>query len=308
MNDNYDTDKIIQQLNELNKNLKQSLEKKQNKINELNQQKDAAEKRVQEAQTKINELNQQKDAAEKQVQEAIEFQQGQYQGLIIELFKKPQEELQQHIQQESNKASQLTMIVAIVSILVSLGLTIFSSWQSSQPINNLQAEITLLSQKLDERRKLQKEEQKIKEILHIRLKTYFKDNNELKNINEIKPILWSYLSNDRKYVAKYELFRQAFEEYGIPSNIIPNLHQFSKFEQKHLEASKKWIETLKNKNNTDTIPKDSSVRRLQTFMGSDYGTWQFAGSSLTYKQLQQIIEERKKIIEERLKLNGVNVR
>lgn len=59
-------------------------------------------------------------AAEEKYRKAIDLKNGEYQGIISEIFEKPQEKILEEIKQESNKSNNWTSLIAIISIIITV--------------------------------------------------------------------------------------------------------------------------------------------------------------------------------------------
>jgi hypothetical protein len=95
---------------------------------------------LEEAEARFKSAEKRAREAEEKLQKAMEFKSGQYQQLIHDLFEAPKSNLEESIKSQSRRSTLVTMIVASLSIVITLAIT---GWSISNSSNSTKA---LLSQ------------------------------------------------------------------------------------------------------------------------------------------------------------------
>lgn len=286
---------------------------------ELETQKAKLERALEEAEVRFRSAEKRAQEAEENLQKAMEFKSGQYQQLIHDLFEAPKNNLEQSIKSQSRRSTLVTMIVASLSIVITLAITGWSISNSSNSTKALLSKTDQMLQRMDQT--TDNLVSRIDQTTAIVIDNIYRNNPHVVSIMEKivdeKDKFRGFATKNDLALAykmrlgssflsiKYEEYVQAFKYAGIDPNMISDANELRKWDTEYLELCKNALSRIQAMKPDDKV--EDQDRRFGTFKSfsdsTDYDGWQWNKEDMKYAELVSFYQNELSKFQKRLELN-----
>lgn len=250
-----------------------------------------SERDLEEAEARLRDADKRAEEAEALYKKAIALKDGQYEQLIRDLFETPKDNLEQSIKAQSGRSILVTMIVAILSIVISLAMTGWSVSNSSGSTKALLSKTDQMLTRMDQT--TDNLVLRIDQTTATVIDNIGRNNPRVVNImervfDETKAFRHFATKNDlalaykMRFGSSFPLFRyeeyvQAFKYAGIDMKMISDANELRQWDRDYVELCKSALRKVQAMKPDDKL--EDQDRRIGTFKSltdsTDYGSWEW---------------------------------
>lgn len=288
-------------------------------IVDLEKQRSESELALEEAEARFRKAEKRAQEADENYRKAIDLKRGQYEQLIHDLFETPKNNLEQSIKRQSRRTNRLTMIVAILSIVISLAITVWSVSNSSNSTSAVLSKTDDLLSKMD--KTTDNLVSRIDQTTGTVIDNIYRNNPRVVNImerivDEKKNFRDFATKNDLALAykmrlgssfssIKYEEYVQAFKYAGVDMKMISDANELRRWDTEYLELCKNALKKIQAMKPDDKI--EDQDRRIGTFKSysdsTDYDGWGQHKEDMKYADLISFYQNELSKFQKRLDLN-----
>lgn len=293
------------------------------RINQLETLKEEAEEAASKSQAQIYEAENKAQLAINQYQKALALREGEYQGLIRDLFEAPQQNLEKSIReqteeskrnlehsirQESQRTNKITLSVAVLSILASIVMSIVFQLLTYRTTESLVASVKAVEGRTQTLvANIWQNDPRIAEVVR-EIQKHRRDFKDYGSVGDIS-LMYKLKLIGHTDIAYSEIV-QAFEYAGIDRRLIPKKEQLKKWDEEYLALCEASVRRYSNIYSTGKFKEKvaDDDRQIGSFRSkedkTDYGGWRWAEEDLTYQDLYGIWTNQAARIRARMNING----